>query len=98
MNEAQNKVNDFYDNKEIYTKLKEINDNGGVSEKHLKKQLKVLTSAFGDGIEYKKEIEAMNAKENEISQKLNSYTMTIDDKPVSKAEIQKIMETEKILK
>jgi peptidyl-dipeptidase A len=95
MNEAQNKVNDFYDNKEIYTKLKEINDNGGVSEKHLKKQLKVLTSAFGDGIEYKKEIEAMNAKENEISQKLNSYTMTIDDKPVSKAEIQKIMETEK---
>jgi len=36
----------------------------------------------------------MREKENEISQKLNSFQMTIDGKNVSKAEIQKITETE----
>ena len=95
MNLAQDKANDFYDNKEIYAKLKEINEAGGVSDKKLKKQLRNLTTAFGDGIEYKEELKAMSTKENEISQKLNSYQMTIDGKPVSKAEISKIMETEK---
>ncbi|MGN1125074.1 MAG: M2 family metallopeptidase [Candidatus Gastranaerophilaceae bacterium] len=95
MNAAQDKANDFYDNKEIYEQLKEINSAGGVSDKKLKKQLRNLTSAFGDGIEFKEELKAMSTKENEISQKLNSYQMTIDGKPVSKAEISKIMETEK---
>ncbi len=95
MNVAQDKANDFYDNKEIYAKLKEINEAGGVADKKLKKQLRNLTTAFGDGIEYKEELKAMSTKENEISQKLNSYQMTIDGKPVSKAEISKIMETEK---
>lgn len=95
MNIAEEKVNNFYDNKEVYAQLKKINDNGGIQEKHLSKQLKTLTSAFGDGIEYKKELETLSKKENEISQKLNSFKMTIDGKPVSKAEIQKIMETEK---
>lgn len=94
MNAAQDKVNEFYDDKEVYKKLKAINDNGGVEDKKLQKQLRVLTSAFGDGIEFKDELEAMNKKENEISQKLNSFQMQIDGKPVSKAEIQKIMETE----
>lgn len=95
MNVAQDKATEFYDNKEIYEELKAINDKGGVGDKKLKKQLRDLTSAFGDGIVYKEEIKAMNEKENEISQKLNSYQMTIDGKPVSKAEIAKIMETEK---
>ncbi len=95
MNVSQDKANDFYDNKEIYAKLKEINEAGGVADKKLKKQLRNLTTAFGDGIEYKEELKAMSTKENEISQKLNSYQMTIDGKPVSKAEISKIMETEK---
>ena len=94
MNKAQDKMNEFYDNKDVYAELKEINDKGGVGEKHLKKQLRTLTSAFGDGIEFKDELKAMNEKENEISQKLNSYQMTIDGKPVSKAEISKIMESE----
>ena len=30
MNAAQDKVNEFYDDKEVYKKLKAINDNGGV--------------------------------------------------------------------
>jgi len=94
MNAAQDKMNEFYDNKDVYAELKEINDKGGVGEKHLKKQLRTLTSAFGDGIEFKEELKAMNEKENEISQKLNSYQMTIDGKPVSKAELSKIMESE----
>lgn len=94
MNAAQDKMNNFYDNKDVYDELKEINDNGGVSEKHLKKQLRTLTSAFGDGIEFKEDLKALNEKENEISQKLNSYQMKIDGKPVSKAEISKIMESE----
>lgn len=95
MNVAQDKSTEFFDNAEIYAELKEINKSGGVKDKKLQKQLRNLTSAFGDGIEYKAEMKAMNEKENEISQKLNSYQMTIDGKPISKAEIGKIMETEK---
>lgn len=93
-NSAQDKLNDFYDNKDIYAEIKKINDNGGVNEKHLQKQLRNLTVSFGDGIEYKEELKAMREKENEISQKLNSYQMTMDGEKVSKAQIQKIMETE----
>ena len=93
-NSAQDKLNDFYDNKDIYAEIKKINDNGGVNEKHLQKQLRNLTSAFGDGIEYKEELKAMREKENEISQKLNSYQMTMNGEKVTKAQIQKIMETE----
>lgn len=95
MNVAQDKANDFYDNKDIYAKLKEINDKGGVHDKKLQKQLRNLTSSFGDGIEYKNELKAMSEKENEISQKFNSFVMKIDDKPVSKAEVSQIIETEK---
>lgn len=95
MNTAQDKANDFYDNKEIYAQLKEINDKGGVHDKKLQKQLRNLTSAFGDGIEFKEELKSMSEKENEISQKLNSFVMKIDGKPVSKAELSQIMETEK---
>ncbi len=95
MNTAQDKANDFYDNKEIYAQLKEINDKGGVHDKKLQKQLRNLTSAFGDGIVFKEELKAMSEKENEISQKLNSFVMKIDGKPVSKAELSQIMETEK---
>ena len=94
MNAAQDKANNFYDNEEIYNQLKEINDKGGVQDKKLQKQLRKLTSAFGDGIEFKDDIKAMGEKENEISQKLNSFVMKIDGKPVSKAELSKIMETE----
>ena len=50
MNAAQDKADNFYDNKETYAKLKDINDAGGVSDKKLQKQLRNLTSAFGDGI------------------------------------------------
>jgi peptidyl-dipeptidase A len=95
MNSAQEKSNDFFDNPEIYSKLKSINDKGGVQDKKLKKQLRDLSSAFGDGIEFKTELKELDKKENDIAQKLNSYVMTIDDKPVSKAEISKIMQTEK---
>ena len=42
MNIAEEKVNNFYDNKEVYAQLKKINDNGGIQEKHLSKQLKTL--------------------------------------------------------
>ena len=69
MNIAEDKVNNFYDDPETYAKLKEINDAGGVKDEKLQKQLRVLTSSFGDGIEYKTELEAMSKKENEISQK-----------------------------
>ena len=94
VNAAQDKMNGFYDNKAIYAEIKKINDNGGVKEKHLQKQLRTLSTAFGDGIEYKEELKALNEKENEISQKLNSFQMKIDGENVSKSQIKKIMETE----
>ena len=94
MNAASDRQSEFFDDKETYAKLKAINESGGVQDTKLQKQLKKLTSQFGDGIEYKEEIEAINKKENEISQKLNSFQMKIDGENVSKAQIQKIMETE----
>jgi len=94
MNKAQDDLSNFWDNKEVYEKLKEIKDAGGVNEPHLKKQFRMLSSSFGDGIEYKTELKAMENKENEIAQKLNSYVMKIDGKPISKAEINKILQTE----
>lgn len=94
MNAASDKSADFFDDTEVYGKLKAINDAGGVQDAKLRKQLQKLTVRFGDGIEYKTEMEAINKKENEISQKLNSFQMQIDGEPVSKAQIQQIMETE----
>lgn len=94
MNAASEKQSNFFDNPEFYEKLKSINESGGVKDEKLQKQLQKLTTQFGDGIEYKTEIEAINKKENEISQKLNSFQMKIDGEIVSKAQIQKIMETE----
>ena len=95
MNEAQNKYLEFYNNNEVYGKLKQISDNGGVSDNHLKKHFKRLIREFGDGIEFQDEIQKINEKENEVSQISNSHISKIDGEPVSKATLTNILLTEK---
>lgn len=92
--DAQEKMSDLYKDKNLYEKLKQIK-NIGLNDKQLDKQVKDLVRAFYDEIESGEELKALRDKENEIANKYNSYVMTIDEKPVSKAEISKILETEK---
>ena len=91
---AQKDFSEFFKDKEIYNKLKDF-ETLETEDKHLKKQIKNITKAFYNEIESGEELKALRDKENEIASKYNSYVLKIDDKPVSKAEISKILETEK---
>lgn len=92
--QSQEKMSNLFKDEKLYNELKDIQSHG-LDDKHLATQLKDLTKAFYDEIESGKELKALRDKENEISAKFNSYKMTLDGKPISKAEISKIMETEK---
>ncbi|MBQ8460603.1 M2 family metallopeptidase [bacterium] len=91
---AQEKMSNLYKNEDLYEKFKKIKEKG-FANKHLAKQIKDIVKAFYNEIESGQELKALRDKENEISAKYNSYVLTIDDKPVSKSEIMKILETEK---
>lgn len=92
--QAQEDVSDLYKDKQTYEELKKI-QKIGLNEKHSDKQLRDLIKNFYEEIDSGKELKILRDKESEISQKYNSYTMTIDGKKISKAEITKILETEK---
>ena len=79
--------------KNFYSELKTV-QSAGLDDKHLSKQLKDLVKAFYNELESGNELKALRDKENEIASKYNAYVMTIDGKPVSKAEIMKILEKE----
>ena len=91
--QAQEEYNNLYNDKDLYKRLKEIKDTG-LNDKHLDKQVNDLVKAFYNQIESGEELKALRDKENDIANKYNSHVMKIDDKPVSKAEIRKILETE----
>ena len=90
---AQEEMHNLYKDKELYEQLKKIKETG-FNDKHLDKQVKDLVRALYDEIESGEEMKSLRDKENEISNKYNSYVMTIDGKKISKAEISKILETE----
>jgi hypothetical protein len=90
---AQEKMHELYKNEKLYKQLKEIKE-AGLGDAHLDKQVKDLVRALYDEIESGAEMKALRDKENEISNKYNSYVMTIDGKKTTKAEILKILETE----
>lgn len=91
--EAQENFSNLFKDETFYTKLKEVQTQG-LDDKHLSKQLKDLIKAFYNEIESGNELKALRDKENDIASKYNAYVMKIDSKPVSKAEIMKILETE----
>lgn len=91
--QAQENYNALFKDEKTYQKLKEIQKTG-LEDKHLEKQLKNLVKAFYNEIESGKELKALRDMENNTALKFNSHVMKIDDKPVTKAEITKILETE----
>ena len=95
--DAQEEMSNLYKNKDLYEKFKQIKETG-LGDKHIDKQIKDIVRAFYDEIESGEELKALRDKENEIANKYNSYVMTLDGEPVSKAEISKILETEKDVK
>ena len=90
---SQEKMSDLFKDKALYEDLKGL-QNIGLEDKHLAKQLKDLVKAFYNEIESGNELKALRDKENEIAAKFNSYVMLLDGKQISKAEINKILETE----
>lgn len=91
--QSQEDVYALYRNKELYNKFKSI-DVKQFSNKQLAKQLRDIIRDFEEELnagELKKELRDM---ENKIAAKFNSYIPKIDDEEVSKAQLQKILETE----
>ena len=92
--ESQETFSNLFKDEAFYAQLKEVQSQG-LDDKHLAKQLKDLVKAFYNEIESGNELKALRDKENDIASKYNAYVMKIDGNPVSKAEIMKILETEK---
>ena len=90
---SQEDYSNLFKDENFYSELKTV-QSAGLDDKHLSKQLKDLVKAFYNELESGNELKALRDKENEIASKYNAYVMTIDGKPVSKAEIMKILEKE----
>ncbi len=91
---SQEEVYNLYKNEEIYNKLQDLSKDG-LTNKHLNKQLKDITRDFDEELNAGELKKALRDKENEIAAKYNSYVPTIDGKETSKAEINKLLQTEK---
>ena len=92
--EAENVTHSLFQNEELYKKLLEIKK-FDLKDKHLNKQLKDLVKAFDEELNAGDLKQKLREKENEIAAKYNAYIPKIDDKEVTRAEINKILETEK---
>ncbi|MCR5265552.1 MAG: M2 family metallopeptidase [Cyanobacteria bacterium RUI128] len=90
----QEEVFDMYKNEEMFDKLQSLSKDG-LKNKHLNKQLKDLTRDFDEELNAGELKKALRNKENEIAAKYNSYVPKIDGKETSKAEISKLLQTEK---
>lgn len=84
---------ELYRNKDTYERFLELKDK--LSDKHLTKQLNDLLREFDEELNAGEIKKQMRDKENEIASKYNQYIPTVDDKEISKAEIYKLLQTEK---
>ena len=82
----------LWKNESLYKEFLEYK-NKDLSE-HEAKQLKEILKNFEDEITSGEVLKVLSDKENEIAQKYNSYVPKIDGKETTKAEINKILETE----
>lgn len=89
---AQEEFNNLFSSRETYQKFSSIDKNK--LPKHEQKQLKDILKEFEKRLDTGELFKALEQKENEIAQKYNSYVPKIDDKPVSKTEISKILQSE----
>lgn len=92
--EAENKTHELFQNEDLFKKLYAIKDKG-LSDKHLNKQLKDLVKCFDEELNAGELKQKLREKENEIATQYNAYIAYIDNREVTKAEISKILETEK---
>ena len=91
---SQDEVYALYKNKELFNKFETL-EKEGVSDKHLAKQLHDLVKDFDDELNTGDIKKQLRDKENDIASKFNSYVPKIDGKEVNKAQITKILQTEK---
>ena len=92
---ANKRITDYFSNETLYQKLLRIKKSGGVSNSKDKKRLDKLIKEFSENISLKSELTSLKADESSIFKKLNSYEKTIDGRPVSNAEISRIIDNEK---
>lgn len=88
---SQDEVYALYRDENLYNEFKSLK----VEDKHLAKQLHDLVRDFDEELNAGELKKQLRDKENEIASKFNSYVAKIDGEEVSKAQILKILETEK---
>lgn len=91
---AEDEIQELFKDKDLYKQFSEIKKQG-LNDKHLDKQVKDLVKSFDEELNAGEAKKELREKENEIAAKYNAYIPKIDDKEVTKADISKILETEK---
>lgn len=94
MTKAEDELFNLYKDEEMYKAFSAI-QNEGLNNKHLDKQLKNIVKLYDEELNSGELKKSLRTKESKIAAKYNSYVPKIDNREVSKAEINKILETEK---
>lgn len=94
MTKAQDEYSNIFKDKNYFNYQKFKNLDKSLLDKHEQKQLKKILKDFEEEINSGEELKQLRTKENEIAQKYNSYILKIDNKEVSRVDIQKILQTE----
>ena len=92
--ESSEKMYAFYRDEKLYNELKDLKEKG-ISDKHLNKQMKDWLLLFDEELNAGEKKTAIRNKENAIASKYNSYVPKIDGKETTKADINKLLQTEK---
>ena len=92
--QAEDNVQELFKDEDLYNEFLEI-EKQGLNDKHLDKQLKDLVKCFDEELNVGALKKELREKENSIAAKYNKYVPQIDGKDVTKAEITKILESEK---
>ena len=94
MTKAENVLFDLYKDEKMYKSFYEIQKKG-LNDTHLDKQLKNIVKLYDEELNSGELKKSLREKESKIAAKYNSYVPKIDNREVSKTEINKILETEK---
>lgn len=89
MTVKQDEYSNLFKNENWYNEFKKIDKN--LLNNHEQKQLKNILKDFENEINTGEELKQLRDKENEIAQKFNSFILKIDNKEISRTDIQKIL-------
>lgn len=92
LSKTRDKYVEIWQNKTFYNKFLKIKDID--LNKNERKQLKYILKNFEEELNTGDDLNKLTDKENKIAKKYNSYIPKIDGKKTTKAEINKILETE----